>query len=194
MGPASSSRSFGTRGGGGDSTARTEFEKGEEGGAATPKEYEKGRSSCPPVRRRQEAPPRADPIERRVHHPHVQQPPPRWKEPGSARRRGYGSRRHVRRPSPIATPPLGAPFRRIGELESQLVHKGIPPALERRGALARARGGDPELGNFIGGACFAFPAPSTARFCSVAGHRVVALREGSPPIYRWKRAGVGARR
>ena len=79
MGPESSPRSFRTNSAGGDSTARTEFGKGEEGGAAAPKEYELGRSSCPPVRRRQEAPPRADPIERSVHHPHVQQPPPAGK-------------------------------------------------------------------------------------------------------------------
>ena len=194
MGPESSPRSFRTNSAGGDSTARTEFEKGEEGGAAAPKEYELGRSSCPPVRRRQEAPPRADPIERSVHHPHVQQPPSRRKESGSARRRRCRARRHIRRPTPLATPPLGAPLRRIGELESQLAHKGIPPALERRGALARATGGVPELGDINGGACFAFPASSTARFFSVAGDSKVARREGYPPIPRRKETGVGAER
>ena len=194
MGPESSPRSFRTRSEGGVCVAQTAFGQGEEGSAAAPNEYELGRSRYPPVRRRQEAPPRADPMEGSVHRPYVQQPPPRRKESGSARRRRCRARRHIRRPTPLATPPLGAPLRRIGELESQLAHKGIPPALERRGALARATGGVPELGDINGGACFAFPASSTARFFSVAGDSKVARREGYPPIPRRKETGVGAER
>ena len=47
MGPESSPRSFRTSGGGGDSTARTEFEKGEEGGAAAPGNMNMGEAAAP---------------------------------------------------------------------------------------------------------------------------------------------------
>ena len=76
MGPESSPRSFRTRSEGGGGVAQTAFGQGEEGSAAAPNEYELGRSRYPPVRRRQEAPPRADPMEGSVHRPYVQQPPP----------------------------------------------------------------------------------------------------------------------
>ena len=68
-----------------------------------------------------------------------------------------------------------------------------PRAGQAGGPRARDGGGVPNRG-FYCGACFAFPAPSTARFCSVAGDSKVARRESCPPIPRRTGTGVGARR
>ena len=72
-----------------------------------------------------------------------------------------------------------------------------PPRAGKAGALRARDGGCSELGAkywFLGETRFAFPAPSTARFCSSTGDTKVARRESCPPIPRRTGTGVGARR
>ena len=73
---------------------------------------------------------------------HPSRPHPSYRLRFRAATRAWGPSSHSTS-SPLATPPLGAPFRRIGERESRLAQKGIPPAPERREPLARVMGGVP---------------------------------------------------